>query len=180
MEHIQAVEHLHVETHSHHGDLKRKDRAAQMLEKADHRIELTPENNARVLRKIDLVLLPIVLGVYFLQALDKATLAYSSVFGLIDDTGLHGLQYSWLGSVVYLAQLVMQPLIAFLLVKLPTGKFLAMTVFLWGVVLSCMPAAHNFGGLLVSRMFLGAFEAGVGKSSRDCTRYGLRTNSKHS
>ena len=98
---------------------------------------------------------------YFLQQLDKATLAYASVFGLIDDTGLVGDQYSWLGSIVYLAQLVFQPFIAWLLVKLPIGKFSSTMVLFWGITLTCMAAAHNFGGLLTARFFLGTFEASI-------------------
>jgi MFS family permease len=132
-----------------------------VLRQAGRHIELTPENNKRVLRKIDTHILPVILAVYFLQALDKATLAYASVFGLVEGANLHGLQYSWLGSVVYLAQLVAQPLVAYLLVKLPLGKFLAATVLLWGIILSVMPAANTFAGLLVTRMLLGLFEAGV-------------------
>ena len=139
----------------------RADKAAAVLRNVGRTIELTPENNKRVLRKIDTRILPVILCIYFLQALDKATLAYASVFGLVEEANLHGLQYSWLGSVVYLAQLVAQPLVAYLLVKLPLGKFLATTVLLWGIILSCMPAAKTFSGLLVTRMLLGFFEAGV-------------------
>ncbi|KAK4942597.1 hypothetical protein LTR10_017726 [Elasticomyces elasticus] len=139
----------------------KNDKANEILIQSSHRVVLNPENNARVLKKIDLHVLPIVLGIYLLQALDKATLAYASVFGLVDDAHLHGQQYSWLGSVVYLAQLVAQPLIAYMLVKLPLGKFLGVIVLLWGIALSTMPAAHNFGGLLACRLVLGLFEAGV-------------------
>lgn len=96
-----------------------------------------------------------------IQLTEKATLAYASVFGLVEDTNLVGHQYSWLGAVVYLAQLVAQPAIAFVLVKFPLGKFLAVTTLCWGICLSCMTAAHDFKGLLVSRLFLGLFEAGV-------------------
>lgn len=66
-----------------------------------------------------------------------------------------------LGAVVYLAQLVSQPVIAYVLVKFPLGKFMAGTTLCWGISLTCMTAAHNFRGLLVSRLFLGLFEAGV-------------------
>ncbi|KAL1988166.1 hypothetical protein VTN96DRAFT_696 [Rasamsonia emersonii] len=157
-----SVEAIEAEPRATHlEDLSRKDKAVELLEDSGHSAVLTPENNARVLRKIDLRILPIILGIYFLQSLDKTTLAYASVFGLIEKTNLHGLQYSWLGSVVYLAQLVCQPIVAYTLVKLPLGKFLAVSVFAWGAVLSAMTAAHNFGGLLVCRMFLGAFEAGI-------------------
>ena len=60
------------------------DKAAQFLEKnPEGRVTVTPEEDKRVLRKIDMVILPIMLMVYFLQGLDKATLAYASVFGLL-------------------------------------------------------------------------------------------------
>jgi MFS family permease len=156
----------HVESKAEHARANtRNDKANQVLIESGQRIVLTPENNSRVLRNIDLCILPVVLGVYFLQALDKATLAYASVFGLVEDANLHGRQYSWLRSIVYLAQLVSQPLIAYMLVKLPLGKSLAIIVLLWGVTLSAMPAAHNFAGLLVCRLFLGLFEAGVVKGN---------------
>ncbi|KAK8100876.1 MFS general substrate transporter, partial [Apiospora kogelbergensis] len=147
---------------THH---RRRDAAAEFLSKVpEGRIEVTPADNKRVLWRIDKVILPIMLTVYFLQALDKATLAYASVFGLIEDTRLVGNQYSWLGSIVYLAQLVMQFPLAWLLVRLPIAKFTSAMVLGWGVTLACMAAAHNFGGLLASRFFLGAFEASIAPS----------------
>jgi MFS family permease len=85
--------------------------------------------------------------------------SYVSIFGLSDDAHLVGLQYSWLGSILYLAQLVMQPLAALILVKLPTGKVLAAAVFLWGSSLSIMAACTNFPSLLGMRFLLGSFES---------------------
>ncbi|KAJ5679072.1 hypothetical protein N7462_007316 [Penicillium macrosclerotiorum] len=143
------------------GDGLKQDQALQLIEDAGYSTTLTPENNAQVLRKIDLRLLPILLSIYFLQQLDKSTLSYASVFGLIEKAHLHGQMYSWLGSVVYLAQLVCQPLVSYALVKVPLGKFMAASVLLWGIALSCMTAANTFAGLLVCRLFLGVFEAGI-------------------
>ncbi|KAH8673517.1 major facilitator superfamily transporter [Xylariales sp. PMI_506] len=147
------------------GPYHHRDAAAEFLNKnPEQRVVVTSADDKRILRRIDLFILPIMLVVYFLQGLDKATLSYASVFGLADDTGLVGDQYSWLGSIVYLAQLIMQPLLAYLLVRLPIGKFTSVTVCLWGVALSCMAAAPNFSSLLATRFFLGAFEAGVAPS----------------
>lgn len=140
-----------------------RDKAAQFLKQADHPVVVTPADNARVLRKIDWRILPIMLFVYCLQSLDKTTLSYASVFGLIEDTNLVGEEFSWLGSIVYLAQLVFQPLVAYSLVKFPVGKFSATMVSCWGAVLCGMTAAKDFGGLMASRLLLGAFEASVGK-----------------
>ncbi|XWW92690.1 hypothetical protein V2A60_000615 [Cordyceps javanica] len=138
-----------------------QDKAALFLQQAGHQVTVTPEDDKRILRKIDLRLLPIILFVYCLQSLDKTTLSYASVFGLIRDTNLEGDQFSWLGSVVYVAQLVFQPVVAYSLVKFPLGKFISVMVFCWGAVLCGMTAAKGFGGLMAARLLLGAFEASV-------------------
>jgi hypothetical protein len=155
----QAASHPH---NDGTGSSPKGDQALQLIEEAGHSNILTPENNAKVLRKIDLRLLPILLGIYFLQQLDKSTISYASVFGIVEKAHLHGQEYSWLGGSIYLAQLVFQPLVAYLLVKVPLGKFLAVSCLLWGIALSCMTAATNFRELLVCRIFLGIFEAGIG------------------
>jgi sugar phosphate permease len=142
-----------------------RDKAAQFLKEAGHPVVVTAADNRRVLRKIDMRLLPLLLFVYCLQSLDKTTLSYASVFGLLEDTGLVRDQFSWLGSIVYIAQLVFQPLVAYALVRFPIGKFSSIMVFCWGAILCCMTAAHNFTGLMVTRLLLGAFEASVGKFS---------------
>lgn len=43
--------------------------------------------------------------VFFTQYLDKQSLAYAAVYGLIDDLLLSDVQYSWLTSGFYLTQL---------------------------------------------------------------------------
>ncbi|KAH7361857.1 major facilitator superfamily domain-containing protein [Plectosphaerella cucumerina] len=144
------------------------DAAAQLLRRIGAtpgtRIKITAEDDARVLRRIDMVVMPLMLAVYFLQGLDKATIAYSSIFGLIEDTNLKGDQFSWLGSIVYVAQLIAQFPLAWLLVKLPIGRFTGCMVCFWGLTLTLMAAAHTFRSLLVARFFLGAFEASIAPS----------------
>jgi MFS family permease len=129
----------------------------QTLQSGD--ASFTFEEEQAVLRRIDLRVLPLLLGAYFFQQLDKSSLSYVSIFGIQKDAGLVGKQYSWLGSILYLAQLVMQPLAAFILVKLPTGKVIAGAVLLWGSSLAIMSACTSFPSLLGLRFVLGSFEA---------------------
>lgn len=163
----EAIETATPAADRHHGH--RVDAAAELLNKTQEvagggQIVFSPEEDRRVLWKIDLIILPLMLTVYFLQALDKATLSYASVFGLITDTNLVGQQYSWLGSIVYVAQLVAQPPVAWALVKMRIGKFSSAMVLFWGIVLACMSAANSFSGLIAARFFLGAFEASIAPS----------------
>ncbi|KAH7086385.1 major facilitator superfamily domain-containing protein [Paraphoma chrysanthemicola] len=149
----------HVE-HTSQAAPRKVDAAAKFLANAHvDDASFTYEEERAVLKRIDYRVLPLLLGAYFFQQLDKSSLSYVSIFGLQKDAGLVGKQYSWLGSILYLAQLIMQPLAAFLLVKLPTGKVIAGAIFLWGSSLAIMSACTNFPSLLGLRFVLGSFEA---------------------
>ena len=117
------------------------------------------EEEKRVLRKIYWPVLPLMPGTYFLQQLDKSSLSYTSVFNIQADAPLYGKQYSWLRSILYFAQLVMQSLGAILLVKLPTGKLISIVILFWGGTMCGMAACHNFKQLLAARFVLGRFES---------------------
>lgn len=51
----------------------------------------------KVVRKIDMMVIPFICITYLVTYIDKAMLGYSAVFGLKDSLSLHGSQYSWLG-----------------------------------------------------------------------------------
>lgn len=138
-----------------------QDKPASFLAEAGGNVSFTPGEEKSVLKRIDGRVLPILLGAYFFQQLDKSSLSYVSIFGITEDANLHGKQYSWLGLILYLAQLVFQPLVAFLLVKYPTGKLLAAAIFCWGYTLTIMSACTNFPSLLGLRFMLGAFESAI-------------------
>jgi hypothetical protein len=72
------------------------EKAAQFL--AEHgEVAFDYEEERQVLQRIDRRILPLILGAYFFQQLDKSTLSYVSIFGILDDAHLGSLQYSWLG-----------------------------------------------------------------------------------
>ncbi|KUL86776.1 hypothetical protein ZTR_04772 [Talaromyces verruculosus] len=154
---------IQVAADDNHNQLRAKAMRSKAVEfLVNHSAEetsFTYEEEKSVLRRIDKRVLVLVLWAYFFQQLDKSSLSYVSIFGISNDAHLVGRQYSWLGSILYLAQLVMQPLAALILVKLPTGKVLAAAIFLWGSSLSIMAACTNFPSLLGMRFALGSFES---------------------
>jgi hypothetical protein len=88
----------------------------------------SPEDAQRAKRKIDFILLPILAFCYFLQFLDKQSLSYASLLGMIEDTGFHGSQFSWTASIFYFGYIAASYPCAFLSVRLPIGKYLSGTV----------------------------------------------------
>ncbi|KAK4050155.1 hypothetical protein OIV83_003726 [Microbotryomycetes sp. JL201] len=141
----------------HHQEFSKHGDKAQVL--GEERVVVTEEDNKRILRKTDFNVLPLLTWVYFLQILDKSVIGYSAVFGLRENAGLVGNQYSTIGSIGYYAQLGAQPFGAWLLVKVPIRTLMPIIVFCWGVSLCGMAASNDFKSLCASRFLLGLFEA---------------------
>ena len=55
---------------------------------AESRIELSPERDRELRVKIDKRVLSVMICTYFLQAIDKGTLSFAAIMGLLPDTGL--------------------------------------------------------------------------------------------
>lgn len=88
-------------------------------------IEIDPVTERKLFWKVCRRLLPIMLITYFCQSLDKGTIGFSSIMGILDDARLQGQQYSWLGTILYIGILVGEYPQNYLLQKFPVGKFLA-------------------------------------------------------
>ena len=65
------------------------------------RQEVDAETNKRLLRKIDLHIMPLICIVYFLQYIDKTAISYASVTGILESTHLHGNQFNWVASIFF-------------------------------------------------------------------------------
>ncbi|KAL2783724.1 major facilitator superfamily domain-containing protein [Aspergillus keveii] len=121
----------------------------------------TPEEEKALVRKIDKVILPFMCLVFFLQYLDKQSLSYAGVFGLIDDLNLSNSQYSWCSSIFYVGQLVSEYPFIYLMSRLPLTKFVGITVILWGISCTCLAAPQNYAGFAAVRFLLGFTEGAV-------------------
>lgn len=99
--------------------------------------------------------------VFFTQYLDKQSLSYASVYGLLPDLNLTSQQYSWLTSCFYLAQLVSEWPFIYLMSRLPLARFVGSTIIIWGIICMCLAAPNNFAGFAAVRSLLGFAEGAV-------------------
>lgn len=117
--------------------------------------------NRRLVRKVDLVLLPLLAGTFTLQYIDKQALSYAAVFDLFKDTHMNGDQYAWLPSVFYFAYVAAEYPLIFLAQKWRIAKVVSICVLCWGAVLMLTAACSNYSGMVACRFFLGWFEAPI-------------------
>ncbi|KKK19544.1 putative MFS allantoate transporter [Aspergillus ochraceoroseus] len=120
---------------------------------------IDPAEARKVLWKIDLMILPYLAVCYAFFYIDKTTLSYAAIFGIVDDLDLHGTRYNWLSSIFYFGFLVWAFPTNFLMQRLRIGKYLGANIFMWGVFLMIQAACHNFTTLAVLRALGGAAEA---------------------
>ncbi|GLA93902.1 hypothetical protein AtubIFM57143_000754 [Aspergillus tubingensis] len=132
----------------------------RQLEAADDTqfYNVDPEIERKVVRKLDCVILPLMVLVYFFQYLDKQTINQAAVFGLRSDLKLTGQEFSWAVSLFYLGQLCSEYPAAIMLSRFPITIYVGVTIVIWGGVNMCLAAVQNFAGLAAVRFFLGFSE----------------------
>ncbi|KAL4871617.1 hypothetical protein BDV12DRAFT_206304 [Aspergillus spectabilis] len=154
----------------------------------------TLKEEKALVRKIDRVILPFMCIVFLLQYLDKQSLSYAGVFGLLEDLGLSNSQYSWCSSIFYVGQLVAEYPFIYLMSRLPLTKFVGATVyaclaFSGGISCTCLAAPQNYAGFAAVRFLLGFTEGahayrtalwvsmnGIAQNLRCLLMYGIGKN----
>ncbi|KAK7734027.1 hypothetical protein SLS53_008022 [Cytospora paraplurivora] len=116
----------------------------------DYLTELLADDdlNKRLVRKIDLLVLPLLAGTYVLQYIDKQAMSYAAVFDLFTETGITQDQYAWFTSIFYIAYLVAEYPWMWAAQKTRMAKIVSGCVTAWGVVLMVTAACSMIGGIL--------------------------------
>ncbi|KAF2636168.1 MFS nicotinic acid transporter-like protein Tna1 [Massarina eburnea CBS 473.64] len=124
-------------------------------------LESTAVNEKRLLRKLDLRLLPAVSILYLLSFLDRSNVANARIEGLTADLGMTGNQYLT-GLTLYFIGYVLFEIPCNIILKRTTPKFWLPTLtIVWGVVATLMGVTQNLAGFFAVRFFLGVAESGL-------------------
>lgn len=111
----------------------------------------------KVLKKLDIFVLPFLCCTYLLMFLDKALLNYAAAMGI--KKHLKGDDFSNLGTIFSAAYIFMEPIVTYLIQKFPISKVMATFIVCWGIVLTCHSACKTYASLMVVRTLLGLFES---------------------
>ncbi|KAA8650883.1 uncharacterized protein ATNIH1004_003572 [Aspergillus tanneri] len=127
--------------------------AQDMLQQSLHFDQAQLEaDSVKVRRKLDFLVLPMMMTTYMLSFLDKQTLNYSNAYGLQKDTRMTGDDYPWVVSALYFGWLCGAWPWNFLLQRVPIAKMVGGMLFIvgiltiaWGfVILAYLPdGPHN-------------------------------------
>ncbi|KAL4931444.1 major facilitator superfamily domain-containing protein [Aspergillus undulatus] len=113
----------------------------------------------KLMRKVDLHLLPLLVVMYLLNFLDRNNLSQARLGTLEEDLGMEGTDFNLATSILFVGYLLMQLPSNLLLTRVRPSWFLGIAMGIWGVISACQAAAQSFAGLVVARFFLGFVEA---------------------
>ncbi|KAL2047243.1 hypothetical protein N7G274_001262 [Stereocaulon virgatum] len=118
-------------------------------------------NERKLLRKIDLRVLPTITVIYVLAFLDRVNIGNALLYGLPKDLHLQGTQLNIALSVFFVTYCIFEIPANVLMKKLSPQTFLSASVFLCGLLAISQGFVNDFRGLVTVRVLLGIAEAGI-------------------
>ncbi|KAI9676987.1 MAG: hypothetical protein M1817_006826 [Caeruleum heppii] len=118
-------------------------------------------NEKKVLRKMDLRLIPMLALLYLLSFLDRGNIGNAKIEGLVQDLNMTEPQYNWTLTVFFFTYCLFEVPSNLLLKRFRPSIWLPSIMVAWGTVMTLMGIVKDFKGLLIARLFLGVTEAGL-------------------
>ncbi|EPQ31951.1 uncharacterized protein PFL1_00150 [Pseudozyma flocculosa PF-1] len=122
-------------------------------------VEYTKEEETRLVRKIDLVVVPILMFLYLLSFLDRSNIGNARIEGLIDDVGIT--DYSSILTIFFVGYVIGEVPASLILKRTSPTFWLSTLTLLWGIVSVIMAFVPNQASLYAVRFFLGVSESGL-------------------
>ncbi|KAF3005863.1 hypothetical protein E8E13_009023 [Curvularia kusanoi] len=120
----------------------------------------TPEEQKKIIRKVDLRLIPTLGFMYCVSLMDRTNLGVAMVAGMGTDLKLTGERYSIIVLLFFITYVALQPPATVVLRKVGPRIFLPSIVVLWGAVMIAFGFVKEWHTLIPLRLVLGIFEAG--------------------
>ncbi|KAI9043582.1 putative MFS transporter [Aspergillus affinis] len=127
----------------------------------DFYMGFSEERRKRVIRKVDVRLVPMLAVLYLISHLDRSNIGNAKIEGLVDDLGLSGIQWNIVLSIFFVPYVLLEVPSNMLLKNFKRPSvYLGILIVSWGIMMTLTGVVKNFAGLMVTRVLLGAFEAG--------------------
>lgn len=115
---------------------------------------LIPDTERRVIRKMDMRIVPLVTALYVLAFSDRSNIGNARIAGMTKDLDLAGDDYQWLLTIFYIAYVIFE--FQTLMWKVvPPHMWLVFVILSWGIVATAQSGTTSWSGMMACRFFLG-------------------------
>ncbi|KAL4883377.1 major facilitator superfamily domain-containing protein [Aspergillus karnatakaensis] len=119
------------------------------------------EQRRACVRKIDWRLCPVLMLLYLISYIDKASIGNAKIEGMLPDLNMTGTDYNVALAIFFIPYTLLEVPSNILLAKFTRPSvYLTILVFCWGTIVTLTGVVQNFGGLCAVRVLLGIFESG--------------------
>jgi sugar phosphate permease len=118
-------------------------------------------DDRKLLRKLDLHLLPTMTLLYLLSYLDRVNIGQAKIDGLMESLKLTSAQYNACLSVFFATYVIFEIPSNLILKKFRPSRWIPTIMIAWGIVMTLMGLVNSYGSLVACRLFLGAAESGL-------------------
>ncbi|KAF7315948.1 MFS general substrate transporter [Mycena indigotica] len=123
--------------------------------------QLTPEEERRIWRKVDLRLMPILSILYLFSFMDRGNIGNAKLDGLVTQLHLTGDKYNIALTMYFIPYCIFECPANLVLKKFRPSKWLPGITLLWGTVMTLMGLVKTYPQLVGVRVCLGIAEAGL-------------------
>ncbi len=138
------------------------------LEEAQHKpvnidddIYIDKVTERKLLRKLDLWIVPPVMLLYLLSFLDRVNVGNARLYGMEEDLGLTGNQYQTAVSVLFVTYILSELPSNLVIKRFTPSRWISFITTSWGVVATLTGIVQNYQGLIACRVIMGALEGGL-------------------
>lgn len=118
-------------------------------------------DDKKLLRKLDLHLIPTMTILYLLSFLDRVNIGQAKIDGLTVTLHLSSTQYNACLSIFFVTYVIFEIPSNLILKRLRPSRWIPMIMVAWGIIMTLMGLVQSYAGLLICRLFLGGFESGL-------------------
>ncbi|KAJ5217938.1 uncharacterized protein N7498_000037 [Penicillium cinerascens] len=135
--------------------------AADESARVGYTAEVDKEAEKKLLRKLDLHLVPIVMLLYMMSFLDRVNIGNARLYKMTENLNLVGNEYQMSVSIFYVTFLVFEVPSNLVLKKFTPSRYIAVLTFFWGIICTLTGICQTYAQLLACRLLLGIFDAGL-------------------
>ncbi|KAL8721888.1 MAG: hypothetical protein Q9225_001524 [Loekoesia sp. 1 TL-2023] len=115
----------------------------------------------KLVRKLDLYIVPIIMMLYLFAFLDRVNIGNARLYGMEEDLGMQGNQYQTAVSILFVTYLLSEIPSNLVLKKFTPSRWISFITVSWGIIATLTGIAQSYAGLIICRLLLGLVEGGL-------------------
>ncbi|KAF1837939.1 MFS general substrate transporter [Decorospora gaudefroyi] len=120
-----------------------------------------PAYEAKLVRKLDLFIIPVVMLLYLFSFLDRVNIGNARLYDLQEDLNMSDSQFQTAVSILFVTYILSEVPSNLVLKKLRPSRWIAFITTAWGIIATLTGIVQSYGGLIACRLLLGAVEGGL-------------------